>query len=67
MFSPEALKNGILSCKANIITFEDAIEKERETIKEYQGMIDSIEEKERDLGKAKADLNSRVEVETDGG
>jgi hypothetical protein len=54
-FDPKALKEGIEKCKVNITTFEEAIEGERNTIKEYRVMIDAIEEQER--VKAKATIN----------
>jgi hypothetical protein len=46
MYSVEGLERGIEACKKNIKTFEDAIDKERATIKEYRKMIDVIETKE---------------------
>ena len=45
-YSIESLERGIEACKKNIKTFEDAIDKERDTIKEYRQMIDVIEEKQ---------------------
>jgi hypothetical protein len=51
-FDPTALKAGIEKCRINITTFEQAIEKERDTIKEYRIMIDAIEEQERNKDKA---------------
>lgn len=47
-YNVDSLLNGIERCKKNIVTFEDAIEKERNTIKEYYYMIDTIERKERE-------------------
>jgi len=47
MHSIEGLERGIEHCKKNIETFEDAIQKERETIDEYYRMIDALKEKER--------------------
>ena len=44
-YSVESLHNGIRSAEINIITFEDAIERERQTIASYKWMIDKIEEK----------------------
>jgi len=44
-FSTESLINGIEACKKNIKTFEDAIERERATIKEYRDMIEVVENK----------------------
>lgn len=43
MYEVAGLKDGIERCKLNIKTFEDAIDKELETIKEYEGMIESLE------------------------
>lgn len=39
-YNVESLENGILACKKNILTFEDAIDRERATIKEYREMIE---------------------------
>jgi len=39
-----ALKANIVRCKGNIETFEQAIQKERDTIKELWHMIDVIAE-----------------------
>lgn len=47
MYSTEALKEGIEKCKANIATFETAIQKERDTINEYYGMINVLDSKRR--------------------
>lgn len=57
MYNPNALKAGIESCKANIRTFEDAIERENETIREYRKMIQHLEEK------AAREPNVHIEVE----
>ena len=59
MYNTDALKNGILKCRDNIKIFEDAIEKERTTIKDYQSKIDILEEKER-LEKIK---DQHIEIE----
>ena len=48
-FSIEALTQGIANCKKNIGTFEEAIDKERATIKEYYGMIETVQRKEREF------------------
>jgi ribosomal protein S4E len=48
MYDKKALLDGIEACKNNIVTFEDAIGRERDTIKEYYFMIDTIERKERE-------------------
>lgn len=41
-YSVESLERGIEAAKKNIETFETAIDKERETIREYRFMIDTI-------------------------
>ena len=46
-YSIENLRNGIKQASKNIKTFEDAIEKERATIKEFEYMIETIERKEQ--------------------
>jgi hypothetical protein len=61
MYSVASLMNGIENAKINIKTFEDAIQKERDTINEYHEMIDVIKEKKRH----QEDFESRIEV--DGG
>lgn len=43
-----ALERGIEQCRANIKTFEDAIEKERQTMADYRIMIDHIKERSGD-------------------
>ncbi len=49
-YSVESLHNAIQSCRINIKTFEDAIERERQTMANYRWMIDKIEEKrEREI------------------
>ncbi len=47
-YSVGSLERGIESCQKNICTFEEAIDKERATIKEYRFMIDTIERKRRE-------------------
>lgn len=47
MYSVEGLENGIEQARKNIKTFEEAIQKERDTIDEYYKMIDVLKEKER--------------------
>jgi len=66
-YSVESLINGIEAAKKNIKTFEDAAEKERETIKEYYFMIETIERKEREA-KIRDEIlkNVTVEIERDG-
>lgn len=61
MYSVESLERGIEHCKKNIKTFEDAIQKERDTIDEYYGMIDALKEKARiamALEKVKKSINA---------
>ena len=66
-FSVESLTNGIEACKKNIKTFEDAIEKERATIREYHDMIDTVVRKEREARREKEILaQMQVEVVRDG-
>ncbi len=63
-FSVESLERGIESCKKNIQTFEDAIDKERNTIKEYRDMMETIERKEREA-KIREEMSSHIEVVRD--
>jgi len=63
-YSTESLENGIESCKKNIQTFEDAIDKERNTIKEYRDMIETVQRKEREE-KVREEMSSRIEVVRD--
>lgn len=44
-YSVESLEAGIESAKKNISVFEDAINKERDTITEYQDLILTTERK----------------------
>ena len=48
MYEVADLKEGIERCKINIKTFEDAINKELETITDYEKMIKVLEEKKDD-------------------
>jgi len=59
LFDPSALKGGIEKCKENIKVFEEAIQKEHDTIQEYRGMIDKIQEKEQ----IQKEALSRVEID----
>lgn len=45
-FRKEALERGIEQCKKNIVIFEEAIEKERQTIKDYYSMIEQNQKQE---------------------
>lgn len=60
MYSVEGLENGIEHARKNIRVLEEAIERERNTIKEYRVMIDDIENAEK--LKALAEENVTVEV-----
>ena len=44
MYEIQGLKDGIVRAKINIQTFKDAIDKELQTITEYEQMITFIEE-----------------------
>ena len=45
MYEIKGLKDGIERAKINIQTFKDAIDKELQTIAEYESMIKFIEDK----------------------
>ena len=62
-YSLEGLEHGIDRCKVNIGVLETAIEKERNTIKEYRIMIDSVETSDR--LKKEAESNVHLEVVDD--
>jgi uncharacterized OsmC-like protein len=64
-YSIEGLEAGIERCRINISVLEEAIEKERRTIKEYRIMIDDLERAEK--GKELAEANIHVEVDRDDG
>jgi len=61
-FSVKSLDNGIVACNKNIKTFEDAIDRERNTIKEYRDMIVVIQEKER-IAKVKKEMQANIVIE----
>ena len=63
MYSKDGLEHGIKMCRKNIKVLEDAIEKERDTIKEYRIMIDDLE-KAGALAKEAA-ANIHIEVDND--
>jgi hypothetical protein len=44
-YSVDSLRDGIKACEVNIVTFQDAIKRERETIANYKWMIDKLAEK----------------------
>ena len=54
MYEVKGLKDGIERAKINIQTFKDAIDKELETIAEYERMIKFIEET-RDVNLSRPD------------
>ena len=54
-FSVDNLRHGIQQARKNIKTFEDAIDKENETIKQFKFMIETIERKE--------DLKKGIEID----
>lgn len=59
MYSIDGLKNGIKGCRKNIKLLEGAIEKERNTIKEYRIMMKDIEIS----NKLKKAANDNVHIE----
>ena len=61
-YSVESLENGIQKCKKNIEIFEEAIEKERATMKQFRSMIDQMEEVET----KKKELLKNIEIEIEG-
>ena len=63
MYSVEGLEHGIERARVNIASLEVAIEKERNTIKEYRIMIDDIETADRKLKEAYSSVT--IEVECD--
>lgn len=46
MYDIEAMKNAVKRCDVNIKTFEDAIDKELKTKREYQRIVRTLEEKQ---------------------
>lgn len=57
MYEIEGLREGIERCKVSIKTFQDAINRELETIEEYKGMI-AVLEKKRDDNTGRSDSKS---------
>jgi len=47
MYDKQALLNGIEKIKQNILVFEQAIEAERERIREYYRIIDDLDRRAR--------------------
>ena len=60
MYSIDGLKNGIKNSKKNIKVLEKAIADEKNTIKEYKIMIDSIETAEKKKAEAEAGIHIEV-------
>ena len=58
MYNVDSLKLGIEKAKDNIKMFEGAIQKERDTIEEYLGYIETLKKKESN----EKDSESRVEI-----
>jgi chaperonin cofactor prefoldin len=54
MYSTEALERGIEDIEKNIKVFETQIDKERQRIEEYRGMIKVLEDKETEEKIARA-------------
>lgn len=61
MYNVESLKGGIQQAKINIKAFEAAIEKEKNTIKEYRQYIKDIKAKEQ----FESEMIINVEVDRD--
>ena len=64
-YSIEGLEHGIERCDVNIKLLEVAIEKERQTKKDYRIMIDHKEKADRKMEHAKASMKASVEVVVD--
>jgi hypothetical protein len=64
-FNPAALELGIEKCQDNIKIFEEAIEKERNTIKEYRIMIEQLAHKRHVMEVAEKGIRVRVERNVD--
>ena len=60
-YNTDALERGIEQCKRNIKTFEEAIEKEYATIKEYRKQIEHNQEQD------KIDKDKLNHIEVDNG
>lgn len=61
-YSIEGLEHGIERCDVNIKLLEVAVEKERQTKKDYRIMIDNLEKAERKMEHAKANMKVSVEI-----
>ena len=67
-YSVEALHRGIRASEVNIVTFEDAIKRERQTMTEYRWMIDQIERKKKEAEDARvgqAIANASIKAQND--
>lgn len=60
-FNSEALERGIEQCKNNIKTFEEAIQRERDTITQYYEQIEHNRKQEL-INKQKAEVLANIEV-----
>ncbi|NIT03766.1 hypothetical protein GTO10_02420 [Candidatus Saccharibacteria bacterium] len=49
-YDTDALMRGIEAAKRNIATFEEAIQREKNTIDEYRGYINILRQKKKDQG-----------------
>lgn len=61
MYDKNGLEEGVRNCKRNIKVLEKAIEDERNTVKEYRLMIESIERAERKQQEAADGVHIEVE------
>lgn len=59
-FDPAALELGIEKCYENIRIFDEAIEKERNTIKEYRVMIEQLAHKKHVMAVAEKGISVRA-------
>lgn len=64
MYNTASLKAGIEKCKENIKIFEQAIENERNTIKDYYAKIEILEDQERKAREAEQKIH--IEIDNDG-
>lgn len=60
MYEKDGLLEGVKNCKRNIKVLEKAIADERNTIKEYRLMIDSMEQAEAKMAEAEAGVQVEV-------
>jgi septal ring factor EnvC (AmiA/AmiB activator) len=64
-YTVESLEGAIQKCKDNIKIFEEAIEKERETIKDLHNKIELLEVQERERKRIEKELMENIEVEVE--